>query len=239
MVSQPPSDANLAKNLPNYMKCLNNEKRKELGWQFPFEVYFSRKSNELVRCGLPENRGSSEIGKVSKPTKNDFNRFKKLRLKTRKRVLESNERVAKRTVKYFRKRNKCSVYKINQKVLVRYGKKGKKEPKRRHVFVGKIEKVGKNDMYKVGFRNLACNQNVSSSFSVEDIAGLQVQRVSNNKNTEKKFHKRLKEMVKQPEDQFDEQGYYISVDPLCYGNFQFSSICRVLRELVFNALQKH
>ena len=118
-------------------------------------------------------------------------------------------------------------------------KKGKKEPKKRHVFVGKIGKVGNNDMYKVGFRNLASNQNVSSSFSVEDIADLQVQRVSNNKNTGKKFHERLREMVKQSKDQFDEQGYYISFDPLCYGNFQFSSICRVLRELVFRALQKH
>ena len=37
-------------------------------------------------------------------------------------------------------------------------------------------------------------------------------------------------MVKQPEDQFDEQDYYISCDPLRDGNCQFSSICRILRE---------
>ena len=71
-------------------------------------------------------------------------------------------------------------------------------------------------------------------FSVEDIAYLQVQRGSNKKKKKKKktagkiFHKRLREMVKQPEDQFDEQGHYISFDPIRDGNCQFSSICRIL-----------
>ena len=65
-------------------------------------------------------------------------------------------------------------------------------------------------------------------FSVEDIAYLQVQHGSNKTNAGKKFHKRLREMVKQPEDQFDEQGHYISFDPLRDGNCQFSSICRIL-----------
>ena len=40
-------------------------------------------------------------------------------------------------------------------------------------------------------------------------------------------------MVKQPEDLFDEQGYYISFDSLRNGNCQFSSICRILREFGF------
>ena len=86
MVTQTRSGANLVKNLPNYMKCLNNEKHEELGWQSPF-TYWS--SPEL---------------------KIDFNRFKKLRPKIRKRALDFNERVGKRTVEYFRKRIECSVY---------------------------------------------------------------------------------------------------------------------------------
>ena len=65
--------------------------------------------------------------------------LKVVRSKTRKRALDSDERVAKRTLEYFRKRNICSEYKINQKVLVRYRKK--KSPKRRYVCIGKIEKV--------------------------------------------------------------------------------------------------
>ena len=40
-------------------------------------------------------------------------------------------------------------------------------------------------------------------------------------------------MAKQPKYQFGEQGYYISFDPLRDGNYQFSSICRILRELSF------
>ena len=31
---------------------LNNEKREELGWESPFEIYFGRKSNELVNAEL-------------------------------------------------------------------------------------------------------------------------------------------------------------------------------------------
>ena len=131
-----------------------------------------------------------------KRTKNDFNRFKKLRSKTRKRVLDSDKRFAKRTVEYFRKRNKCSVYKINQKVLVKYGKKGKKAPKRRHVSVGKIEKVGKYDMYKIGFRNLVNNQKIFRWFSVKDIADLQAQHGSNKKEIpEKNFTKDSKKWL--------------------------------------------
>ena len=52
------------------------------------------------------------------------------------------------------------------------------------------------------------------------------------KNAGKQFHKRLREVVKQLENQFDEQGY-ISFDPLHDGNCQFSSICRILREFGF------
>ena len=88
------------------MKCVNNEKREELGQQPPFKVYFQRKSNEFDHCGLLENRGSLEVRKVLKSTKNDFDRLKKLRSKTnkkqKKRAVDSNESVAKRIFEYFR-----------------------------------------------------------------------------------------------------------------------------------------
>ena len=61
-------------------------------------------------------------------------------------------------------------------------------------------------MYKVGYRDLVNNQKVCSWFSVEDIADFQVQLGSNKKPAGKNFHKRFREMVKQLEDQFDEQG---------------------------------
>ena len=68
-------------------------------------------------------------------------------------------------------------------------------------------------MCKVGCRDSVNNKKVSIWFSVEDIADLVVQRGSNQKKKKKKkrkkkssgkkFHKRLTQMVKQPEDQFD------------------------------------
>ena len=53
---------------------------------------------------LARKRGSPEIIKVSRPTKNDANRSKKLRSKTRKGAFDSDKRVAKRTGEYFRKK---------------------------------------------------------------------------------------------------------------------------------------
>ena len=58
--------------------------------------------------------------------------------------------------------NILEMYKINQKLLVRYGKKGKKAPKRRYVCIANIEKVGKYDMYEVGYIYLVNHQNVLS-----------------------------------------------------------------------------
>ena len=37
------------------MKCLNNEKKEELGWKSPFEICYERKSSELLN-----DRKSSE-----------------------------------------------------------------------------------------------------------------------------------------------------------------------------------
>ena len=33
------------------MKCLNNEKKGELGWKSPFQIYYGRKSNESLNDG--------------------------------------------------------------------------------------------------------------------------------------------------------------------------------------------
>ena len=42
---------NWFKSLPNYMKCLNNEKKEELGWKSPLKIYYWRKSNKLLNDG--------------------------------------------------------------------------------------------------------------------------------------------------------------------------------------------
>ena len=86
-------------------------------------------------------------------------------------------------------------------------------------------------MCKVDFRDSVNHQKVSIWFSVEK-RWFASCSAGSNKKILKKNHKRLREMVKQPEDWFDEQGY-ISFDPPCGGNFQFSSVFRILIEFGF------
>ena len=51
LIQQKKTGVNWVKSLPDYMKCLNNEKKEELGWKSPFEIYYGRKSNELLNDG--------------------------------------------------------------------------------------------------------------------------------------------------------------------------------------------
>ena len=41
-----------ASNLASYSRILNEESKEELGWKSPFDVYFGRKSNILVKASL-------------------------------------------------------------------------------------------------------------------------------------------------------------------------------------------
>ena len=103
--------------------------------------------------------------------------FIKQRSQSRKKAHDSDERVAKRTVEYFRKKNKCSKYVVKEKVLVRFGKKGKKAPKRRHILIGKVVKIGKHgDSYKIQYKDPISKHQTISWFSVEDITDLRKQK---------------------------------------------------------------
>ena len=71
---------NWVKNLLKYAKCLKNEKREELGWWSAFEVYYGRKCNELVKCGIPRGKqGDPEVQPVLPPSiariQNSLNRI--------------------------------------------------------------------------------------------------------------------------------------------------------------------
>ena len=81
MVTQKHTGINWVKNLLNYIKCANNEKREALAWQSTFEIQFGRKSNELVKCSVLEHKDSPQIGVASKPTDNNIKRFMKQRSK--------------------------------------------------------------------------------------------------------------------------------------------------------------
>ena len=43
---------NWAANLDDYNRILNNKCKEELSWKTPFEIYYGRKSNLLVKASL-------------------------------------------------------------------------------------------------------------------------------------------------------------------------------------------
>ena len=57
LVEQKKTGVNWVKNLLSFMNCLNFERREELGWKYPFEIYFERKANELLN--EDQNRDST------------------------------------------------------------------------------------------------------------------------------------------------------------------------------------
>ena len=132
----------------------------------------------------------------------------KQRSKSRKKAHDSHERVAKRTVEYFRKKNKCSKYAVKEKVLVRFGKKRKKAPKRCQVLIGKVVKIKiHGDSYKIQCKDSISKHQTISWFSVEDITDLQKQKRERKKSDSQTC---LLAMIKEPHDAFENQGFFIT-----------------------------
>ena len=128
-----------------YSKYLNNDKTEELGRRSAFEVYYGRKSNELVKCGVPVNREKKfNVQNVIQPSENLIYERQKRADGEREKAKNANKKVCDRTVDYYRRRRKCSKYKKGVEVFIRYGKKNrKKAPKQRFVILGEVIKVGK------------------------------------------------------------------------------------------------
>ena len=56
MVKLKNKGVNWVKNLPNYMRVLNELTREELGWQSPFEMCYGRNSNFVVKASYNTNK---------------------------------------------------------------------------------------------------------------------------------------------------------------------------------------
>ena len=94
LMKQGRKGVNWVKNLLEYSKYLNNDKREELGWRSVFEVYYERKSNELVKCSVPVNREKEfNMQKVIQPSEN-------LIYERQKRVDEEREKIKMITRKF-------------------------------------------------------------------------------------------------------------------------------------------
>ena len=95
---------NWVKNLLEYSKYLNNDKREELGWRSVFEVYYERKSNELVKCSVPVNREKEfNMQKVIQPSENLIYERQKRVDEEREKAKNADKKVCDRTVEYYRK----------------------------------------------------------------------------------------------------------------------------------------
>ena len=84
MVKLKNKGVNWVVNLPNYMRVLNEFAREEVGWQSPFEVYYERKSNFVVKASYSTNKTITCMTTSSKPTsinvlQNRSKRIKKIR----------------------------------------------------------------------------------------------------------------------------------------------------------------
>ena len=90
---------NWVENLPNYMRVLNESAREELAWQSPFEVYYGRKSNFVVKASYNTNKTITWMPTLSKPTSISVlqNRSKRIN-KIRSEAAEYTKRLDKRMV---------------------------------------------------------------------------------------------------------------------------------------------
>ena len=122
LVEQKKTGVNWVKNLLSFMNCLNFERREELGWKSPFEIYFERKANELLN--EDQNRdstiGTSKYTRLSvKNYQDQHKRAKKWRRETKK----TDDRIARRMLDSHARQNTYMLYKCGWKVFVRVGRK--------------------------------------------------------------------------------------------------------------------
>ena len=122
MVKQKKTGVNWVKNLPEYMKCLNNDKREELGWKSAFEIYFGRKSNELVNEG--KNYDSTiNARRTIGPSTRDYGQQIQNTDSWRKIASKADDRMTKRMLESDARRHKYKIYQTGEKVFVRVGRK--------------------------------------------------------------------------------------------------------------------
>ena len=98
MVKLKNKGVNWVKNVANYMRVLNELAREELGWQSPFEVYYGRKSNFVVKASYNTNKTITLMPTSSEPTcinvlQNRSERIKKIRSEAAENIKRSDKRM--------------------------------------------------------------------------------------------------------------------------------------------------
>ena len=241
MIVRKRNGVNWVRNLPSYMKCLNNDKREELGWKSAFEIYFGRKSNELIKAGLPQGSEFIYTEQVKPGASTDYVSHTEQTKRLRRKAFRCSDRINDRTLKRHERLNTCSVYHPGDTVLVRYGKgKGKYVPTKRHILEGRVIKKNKRfDSYKIRVRVPGSKLSTSLWFPVEDIADFKsnlttnkTKRVKRKRNTKRKNKNLLIPLTKDDRlEQLTNQGYELIYDPPGDGDCQFTALSFFLRDI--------
>ena len=154
------------------MKCLNQEKREELGWKSAFEIYFGRKVKELKNEGKNHSK-TIHLAKTVRPSTKDFRNQKHNTNQCRKKDT---------------RRNIYKIYKSGVKVFVRVGSKRCRSTTKHSVITGTILKRDKDNVtYKVQLQIPGSKQISEHKFRIEDIADKTVKEKSNRRRFQEKL----------------------------------------------------
>ena len=145
-----------------------------------------------------------------------------------------NKDITDRTVNYFLRRNKCSQYSVNGKLLLRIAGKRKngKAPRKCRITLGKIKKIGKwEDCYKVKFHDPDSQSTKLNKFSVEDLADLE--KPNEHEIKRSKYYSKLLEPITREDryQNFKDQGFDLEFDPPGDGSCQSGVISSQLASL--------
>ena len=87
------------------MKCLNNEKKEELGWKSSFEIYYGRKSNELLNDGKSSEDFDIDVVSTKLPSQSEYLQQAKQTKGWRNAANIADERMAKLVVEKDARKN--------------------------------------------------------------------------------------------------------------------------------------
>ena len=123
---------NWAANLDDYNRILNNECKEELGWKTPFEIYYGRKSNLLVKVSLEcvDSDGNDVI--TGAPRKRELASYRKNVKKIQDRAKLYSRKLNDWMVRRHKRLHKAENFKLKDNVLIRYRpqKRGSLPPKK-------------------------------------------------------------------------------------------------------------
>ena len=120
MIYQKRTGVNWAKNLSDYMICLNTEKSEELSWKSPFKIFFTSEIETLSTIGATQNNYRQQAEQTNN---------------WRKSAKAADDRMAKVMMMKHARKYTYKTYDVGDRVFVRIGKKRGKTVKNYRVLI--------------------------------------------------------------------------------------------------------